>query len=90
MRPSFPLPESGFDIEAWGFGNICCEQANTKQTNLVIFTCEVPQCYPSYLFAICLIACIGYMDFIVIVLFVTDSECPPLLSLSLILCYTCR
>ena len=89
---SSDIPESGFDIEAWGFGNICCEQANTKQTNLVIFTCEVLQRYLSFLFAICLIACIRYMDFIVIILFlfVVDSVCPPFLSSRLILCCTCR
>jgi len=86
------IPESGFDIEARGFGNICCKQANTKQTNLVIFTCEVLQCYLSFLFAICLIACIRYMDFTVIILFlfVIDSVRPPLLSSRLILCCTCR
>jgi hypothetical protein len=43
MRPSLFLDilEPGFDIEAWGFGDICCEQAITKQTNLAFFTCKV-------------------------------------------------
>lgn len=73
---SSDIPESGFDIEAWGSGNLRCEQANTKQTNLAIFTCEVLQCYFSFLFAVCFIVCVRCMNFIVVILFVTDSVCP--------------
>ena len=46
MHPSLFLDilESGFDTEAWGFGDVCCKQANTKQINLAFFTCKVIQC----------------------------------------------
>lgn len=35
------LAESCFDIKTGEFGDVCHKQANTKPTNLVVFTCEV-------------------------------------------------